>query len=232
MTTALTVLTPVFEELNDTADANGAYTLAQGVIWLSEAQQAVCLLDPAQASTPTVLTLTADSVKQTLPAGAFRLLGISHNTDSGGTTFTGAVMGPVSRRAMDAVNPAWMAATSAAIVLEYLYEPAKDPYTFWVYPPPDATAYLMAEVAAVPAALTATDGSDAIAVKDIFIPALRQWVLSRFWGRDDERSPTYQRGKVAYESFLQLMGVDLQATVNLDPKLLEKISMPVTRRAV
>ncbi|MCB0627958.1 MAG: hypothetical protein KDC43_29535 [Saprospiraceae bacterium] len=202
------------EILQDTAGV--AWSPAQLVAWLNEAQRAVAVLRPDASSVTGNVDLTAGT-KQSLPAGGIRLLAVIRNTGADGSTIGGAIR-LVERASLDDYTPDWHSA-DPGVAVEYIYD-EKFPTVFWVNPPSAGGVKVEASYAVTPA--DCADVNAAIALDDIYQPALLEWVLYRSYARfSDERS--VGRASTHRSTFFDLLGIKEQADFKTSPKRREQL---------
>lgn len=128
------------------------------------------------------IALTANTVKQAIPADAVVLVNVTRNMGAAGAV-PGAAITQVDKETMDRVSPSWTTDTAAAAVIHYMYNPT-EPRTLYVWPMP-ATAFSVEEVLSyVPPDLTAE--SDAIPIDDIWEQAILFYVISRAYEKRNE----------------------------------------------
>lgn len=220
-TVASTIVDKVQERLQDTAGST--YTDAQMLAWLNEAQRAICLVRPDAKSTTKSVQLI-QGVKQSLAAGDRRLMGVTTNMGTDGLEASRGthIDGPVDLNRLGRYDRDWGApANESATVLEYSYNP-EVPGTFWVNPPVPSTpnVYIEISVAQDPSDVAA-EGNN-IDLPDIYSPPMIEWMLYCAWGRDDERSPNYQRAQGAFQNFQALLGLKTQGDVAVLASSLER----------
>ena len=192
-------------------DTNGvAWSPAQLVAWLNEAQRAVAVLRPDASAETDDVDLVAGT-KQTLPAGSIRLLAVIRNTG-------GSAIRLVERASLDDYTPDWHEADPGAAV-EYIYD-EKFPTVFWVNPPSAGSVQVEASYAVSPA--DCADVNADIALDDIYQPAMLEWVLYRSYARfSDERS--VGRASTHRSTFFDLLGIKEQADFKTSPKRREQL---------
>ena len=113
------------------------WTEAQLIAWLNDAQLAAAELRPDASSEMTTLKLAAGTTEQQLASGGIRLLSVTHNMGSDGTT-PGAAIDLVERGVKDALERDWRKATGATVIDEYIFD-ERLPLDFSVSPPTHAT---------------------------------------------------------------------------------------------
>jgi hypothetical protein len=103
---------------------------------------------------------------------------------------------------------------------------ARDPKTFYVYPPATILAQLEVMYSAYPtdivepidgALYTAVVGN--ISLPDIYGNALLDYILYRAYTKDSEYAGNLQRAQAHYAAFANTMGVEVKSTVAVAPQL-------------
>lgn len=183
------------------------------IMYLNQALLALVSVRPDASEYTTILTLAAGS-RQQLPEDGLRLLSVFRNTNADGA-FIGPIVRHIERTSLDDLNGAWMLEAPSEFCQEYWYD-ERAPRQFWTNPV-IAGARVEASICRRPPALTA--GGDTIPVDDVFVPALREWILYLAWGRDDELSPTSARAKDHRTTFFNLLGIKEQADAKSSPKI-------------
>lgn len=194
------------QELNDPREAR--WSNDDLLAYLNDALLALIQVRP-DASMTTASLLLVQGTEQSLPAGALRLVKVSRNLGADGTT-PGRAVQVGDRQAIDAIDPNWHQ-TSGATVLEYFYDPIV-PRRFAVYPavPASPKVYVEATYSALPAVVDEPEAAD-LPVDDSYAPALREWMLYRAWGGDDESSPNYAQARDRRGSFYEALGMKAQS---------------------
>lgn len=196
--------------------SNVTWTEPQLLAWLSEAQRAVCIARP-DASVTVAHQKLVPGVRQSVTGN--KVLDVTMNTDSDGKP-TGPAVRLVERRTR---NANWMMATPDDEVREYMIDD-RDPAGFLVYPPVNdyETDPSLPEVwVEVVQAVTPAEVSDAnsdIAIKDIYSPALLEWMLYRALGRDSEDTPAMNRSQSHLQAFYGVLDVKMQVDDAASPK--------------
>lgn len=182
------------------------------VMYLNQALLALVSVRPDASEFTTILTLSAGS-KQALPADGLRLLSIFRNTNAAGA-YVGPIVRHIERTSLDDLNASWMQEAPSEFCQEYWYD-ERAPRQFWTNPV-IAGARVEASLCRVPPTMTSPD--DTLPVDDVFVPALREWILYLAWGRDDETSPTSARAADHRNTFFNLLGLKEQADAKSSPK--------------
>jgi hypothetical protein len=147
------------------------------VRWINDGCLFLAIVRPDSCATRGPLALAA-GFKQTLPAGALRLLDVLHNT----TGYRAVRF--VERQTLDAANPSWRAAKSSATILNYVYD-NRDPLHFDVYPPAAAGASVEARYVSKPVAITTAQlGTVDLTPDDTYQDVLVNYVAFRCYSKD------------------------------------------------
>lgn len=208
------------------------------VRWLNDGQREVVMYRPDAMNTTTTMTLAAGS-RQSLdsatagggsaltPAPA-KLIEITRNMAA---TSAKKAIRLVPRQILDAQTPGWHNLTGVVDILHYMFD-ARNPKTFYVYPPATALAQLEVMYAAFPtdisepadgAVYSAVTGN--ISLPDIYGNALLDYILYRAYSKDSEYAGNAQRAQAAYAAFSNTLGSEIKATTAVAPQL--KPGMPV-----
>ena len=153
------------------------------VAHLNDGQRALMEMRPEMFAI-TAPTALVTGPKQTTPAACYKLLEIPRNTD-------GAVIRPVERAMLDAIEPNWYTKTGATKIVHTTVD-ARENNVFYVYPPAAAGASVDLVYAAYPADVPAPSGATASTVTgnvnapDQFKTALLHFVVSRAYMKDAE----------------------------------------------
>ena len=176
--------------------------------YLNAAVRALILVRPdAGAVTEPVLLIAG--IKQTLPTAALRLLDISRNLGSDGLT-AGKIITPSDRAHIDYSNLLWPTATGDTLVENFSYD-ANVPRIFYVTPPVGAVTpvYVEMSTSQLPTAMALTSSDDGI--EDVFFEAIIQFLLYRAFLADDE-TVEFTKSQTAFQNFMSLLGVEVQAS--------------------
>jgi hypothetical protein len=130
----------------------------------------------------------------------------------------------VPRQILDAQTPGWHAIPGTVDILHYMFD-ARDPKTFYVYPPALATAQLEIMYSAVPTDIVEpADGklySDVvgnITLPDIYANALLDYILYRAYSKDGEFAGNAARAQAHYAAFTASLVAEIQATIAVQPQ--------------
>jgi hypothetical protein len=215
--TAQSIIRRVVETLQDTTSIR--WPVAELVRYLNDAQREVGTYRPDALITTATHSLVAGS-KQALPANGIKLLDIVRNA---GASSSRAVR-MTNRQILDAQVPNWHGLTGTAEVLHFIYDP-RDPTVFYVYPPAavGAAVYMIyagypANVAEPADGTTFTAVTGDIGVPDIFANALADYILYRAYTKDSEYAGNAARATAHYQTFVNALTVEANATAVASPK--------------
>jgi hypothetical protein len=195
------------------------------VRWLNDAQRAIVKVRPDSMNTTTTMTLAAgtrqdlDNASLTPPPA--KLIEITRNMAA--TSTKGAVR-LVPRQILDAQTPGWHNLAGSVNILHYMFD-ARDPKTFYVYPPATALAQLEVMYAAYPTDIAEpADGSLYTAVTgnlslpDIYGDDVLNLVMFRAYSKDSEYAGNAERAMSYLNMVTASLGAEIAATVAVAPK--------------
>lgn len=162
------------KQLNDT----GQILWTNNILfkYVTEAQNAIILLGADANITQVDFTLLQDAM-QTIPDGGVRFLDILRNIGGGPVR-------KIGKKVMDEVLPGWMIEETAAGIEHYMIEEER-PTIFWVYPTPSTDVQKISlSYAKTVSLITTVD--DAITLPDIYLPAIKEYVLWRCFSMENE----------------------------------------------
>ena len=195
------------------------------VRWLNDAQRAIVKARPDAMNTTTTMTLAAGS-RQDLDNAALtpppaKLIEITRNMAT--TSSKGAVT-LIPRKVLDAQTPNWHNIPGTVNILHYMFD-ARDPKTFYVYPPALATAQLEVMYAAYPTDITEpSDGAlwsvvtGNLSLPDIYADDVLNLILFRAYSKDMESAGNEARAAAYLNMVTASLGAEIAATVAVAPK--------------
>lgn len=180
--------------------------------WLNDGQRQIALIRPDSSVTTANVTLVAGT-KQTLPSAGLRLIDVIRNMGVGGATEGDAVR-LVDREVLDAQRPGWHAETESSSVKHYVFD-ARNPKTFYVYPPAvvNSTVEAIYSVAPTDCATVAST----IAVDDTYQNPLLDWVLYRAFSKDAEYAANQELAVKHLTAFTSALGVKTEVDMATSP---------------
>lgn len=233
--TAQSIVRRAFDVIQDTTAVR--WPTNELVRWLNDAQREVAMYRPDAMSTNTTMTCVAgsrQSIAALTPAGT-KLINVIKNSASAGTK---RAVRLIEREVLDSQNPTWHAQTGAIDAVHYMFD-ARDPKTFYVYPPALVTTQLDIVYSALPTDVTEpANGADYtavsgnISVPDIFANALLDYILYRAYSKDSEYAGNTQRAAAHYQAFANSMGVEVKGLVSSAPTLPGATFNPNAAKAV
>lgn len=184
--------------------------------WLNVGQRAIVQIRP-DASAVTQAVQLAAGTKQTIPAGAVRIMRVRRNMGANGTT-PGRAIRSVEFEVLDAQNPGWHTDDAAQVVRHVLFDPA-DPRVFYVWPPQptDTPHQVEAVLSMVPDEVEDTD--DPITLDDIYTDVLLDYILMRAYQKDSAYGENSRKAALFGQSFLTALGVKATADMISDLNL-------------
>lgn len=164
--------------------------------WLNDGQKEI-----AQAR-PDLFTVTGnitcvEGTRQSIPAGATKLLRVTRNMGLDGAT-PGRAIRPASMALLDASVPNWHSRTPSAEITNMVTDSAS-PRVFYVCPPAVAGTRLEAEWGTSSVDVPAATGD--ITVDDTFGPALVDYMCFRAYSKDQDLGGATQRAAAHYQLF-------------------------------
>lgn len=188
--TADQVITRAARTLNDLAHER--WTEAELLEYLSDAQWAAVQQRPDV--NPVTRTFTCvEGAKQNLADDDYVLINVTRNDG-------GDVISHVDRKALDQVNPGWIAATSVAATDHFVYDTAERRH-FYLSPPVTAGTEIEIVTAKMPPAITAAASN--IRLQDIYVPALVAYILHRAFLKDiAAEGQSVEKSTACYTQFL------------------------------
>ena len=193
-------------------EGGDVWTNDEGLGWVNDAQRAIAIVR-VDSSVLRSAILLVPGIKQEIVGR--RLIDIHYNMGVDGLTI-GAPIRLVDRTIKDDSDPLWTTETASTEILEYMYA-ANSPRNFEVSPPVHATTAVYAEVTQAVNPTDCATISSTIDLEDIYAPAMIEWVMYRFFGRDSEETPNHQRAIGYFSSFFNLLGEKIKADMFSNP---------------
>jgi hypothetical protein len=190
------------------------WTLGDLIRDINSAQQQIAILRPDASSAVQALQLVAGT-KQSIPAGARRLLGLTRNLGSDGNT-PGKPITVVDRESLDLLSLYWHSGTGKTAVQHFTYD-ERTPEVFYVYPPVSATTavHVEASISEVPAAV-ANEG-DELALNDIYQNAVLEWVLYRAFSVETDSQTSANEAAKHHRAFYEALGMKYKSDLTFSP---------------
>lgn len=208
--------------VTDAAELYGdtLYTRVTALNWikyLNAGIRALVLVRPDAGAT-TANVLLVPGVLQTLPSAALRLLDITRNMGTTGTT-AGKICTPSARKHLNYANLLWPAGTGDVAIDNFSYD-KENPRIFYVTPPVHATTnvYVEMQTSQLPTTITAT--TDVMEINDVFFEPLVQYMLYKAYSVDDE-DVEFSKAIAFMQNFFNLLQVEMTASVTAGPEVKE-----------
>jgi len=192
-------------------DTNLRWTESEKLDWLNESYRAIALLRP-DASMKTASHQCSGTSKQVLTTdGSMRLRSVTRNLGANGTT-PGRAIRHEQQRVLDDQIPSWhtVAAATGAGAQFYIHDPM-NPLVFYLYPTPPSGWYVETVYTAAPA--TNTTLNDPIALDEIYVPCILDYVCYRAYSKDAEYTANAQLAQVYYQTFVSKLQTNMQVAV-------------------
>lgn len=203
-------------------DADGIRWLdAEMLKWINDGQRVIALVRPDSCVANASLALAAGT-KQALPTDGLRLLDVVRNlTAAGGGA---RAVRHVDRDVLDTQNPDWHSEAGASTIKNFIYD-NRDPKTFYVYPPAEASTKVEIVYSKNPTDVTAvaSTGSDAlISIADIYADPLLNYVLHRAYSKDAEFAQNFQLSANYLAIFQAMLGIKTAKDAAYSPDMNSK----------
>ena len=176
--------------------------------YLNDAQRAIVLRRPDSYTVDIDDFACVKGVKQALPADALKLIDIPRNA------MGKAIRGPYNRQVLDDNYDEWYAGNTAQKVELYIYD-ERNPKTFYVYPGVVAGVELTLVYSKAPPAIdvAANDSGEVIALDDVYVNAIIEWILYRSYMKDAEYAANPNKSQMHMNAFKSQLGEKSQADV-------------------
>lgn len=174
--------------------------------YLNDAQKAIVLRRPDSYTADLDDFACVAGTKQQLPADALTLIDIPRNTAGK------SIKGPFDRKVLDDNYDDWYAGNTATHAELYIYD-ARNPKTFYVYPGVVNGTQLTVVYSKAPTAIdmAANDGGQTMALDDIYINAIIEWILYRCYMKDAEYAAEPNKSQMHLSNFENQLGRKNQA---------------------
>lgn len=195
-------------------EGNVVWSSPQALEWLNDAQRATVIVRP-DASVITRAVKLNSGTRQTIQG--LRLMSVIMNMGTDGLTL-GRAIRLVERGMLDELVPNWHTATAVTSIKEYIFD-ERIPKEYYVSPPVHASTpvYVQVSESISPADVAAT--TNPITLDDIYAPAIITWMNYRYFSRDAEEVPDYQRAALNFQQFFLLLGKKIQMDMSISPKV-------------
>jgi len=180
------------------------WTSSTKVDFINEALLAVALVRPDAVATSVLLALVANTPRQSIPAGGYRLLNVLMNK-------AGVPIKKTTREALNDTVPSWTV-TESDVIENFAFD-EENPTEFWVQPVPESALEILITYAAEPTVFVA--GASSIGISDVYIPAVKHFVLSKCYGMQT-RGADYQKSSQHMTDFYKVLGLKFQSDTVLN----------------
>lgn len=191
---------------------NSRWAQAELLGYLNDAQREIVMQRPDAKVTNATFTCAASS-KQTLPAGALRLIDVIRNA-------TGKAVTQIDRKVLDVQNPSWHIGSGNTTVEHFMYDPT-DPKNFYVYPVPTNSVQINIAFSESTTDITIANYStstDTIGLDDTYANAILDYMLYRSYQKDSDFAGNMQKVATHYQSFANSIGLKTRADLVITPQ--------------
>ena len=183
MANAADIVSQVRLELNDPDKV--VWTDPDMLLYINAAQRQIALVRPDAYSAIETLLLTAGETKHSLASGQLRLLGVTRNMGSDGTT-PGKPIRMADFESHQLYDQNWHTAVGKIVIRDVMYD-EKTPTYLFTDPPVHATTpvYIEVKVSKVPTDVTDVD-TGALSLSHIYDQPMRQFMLHQAYAKEIE----------------------------------------------
>ena len=188
--------------------------------YLNAGARQIVVLVPEANATETVVTISNDIARQSLPSGGIKFMKASRNYADDGTTPQGVIT-PVEKDALDKFDPDWeydttLKADGANFFEHYMHDP-REKDVYYLYPPQAAANKRVAIVySAIPTSMGAVTST--YPLDDEYINAAVQYVVYRSLTKESrDTMPTSFRQEL-WNNFLAALGLQVQNYERVGPE--------------
>ncbi|MFI7783586.1 hypothetical protein EN46_07370 [Citrobacter amalonaticus] len=200
MTTVAEIIGRVNTQLTDTLMLR--WPLTELCDYYNDAVRAVILARPDAGASVETLKCVPGS-RQSLPAGALRLIDVIRLTD-------GNALLPVPRDVLDHDYPDWH--NVSGVPERYVYSEIT-PRIFYLFPAPDESVSIDAVICRIPDAITISSMEDKTEVQtdEAYVNPLVDWILFRAFSKDAAGGANAAQAMQHYQAFADQMGIKQNA---------------------
>jgi hypothetical protein len=204
------------------------------VRWLNDAQRAIVKVRPDSMNTTATMTLSAGTRQDldsstanaagnaALSPAPSKLIEITRNMAA---TSAKKAVTLVPRQIMDSQTPGWHALVGTVDILHYMFD-ARDPKTFYVYPPATNLAQLEVMYSAYPTDIaepadgtTYTSVTGNLSLPDIYADDVLNLVMARAYMKDSEYAGNAERAAGYMAMAVKSLGDEIAATMAVKPQM-------------
>jgi len=214
ITTAQEIIDDAETILSDTL--NERWSESELLAWINAGMKEISLIKSDAYIKSESFTLAAGTV-QSLPAGGFQLMAITHNMGISPGETAGTMIKLTDINILNASDSSWHLKAPSAIVKYYMYD-ERFPTQFFVSPPQPAAAFgfVWGIYCAVPTEIAI---DDVILVSDIYRNVLLDYALYRAYMKDADYTTNNVRCVAHYQAFTNALGVRRELELKEDPNL-------------
>ena len=202
------------------------WPLTEMVNYLNDARREIAVIKPDVYTATLTPFACATGSRQTLPAGALRLIDVPRNVSGVAVTVT-------QRGWLDQQQPQWQQMTPQSTVRHFAVD-ERNPTVFWVYPPASGASLEIVYLKAPTdmsvtgpdsgGVYTSTGGDSATAgeltaQESLYGGAMVDYICYRGFSKDSEYAGNAQRAIAHYQQFAAALGIshkiDLTNSANL-----------------
>lgn len=199
---ASTVTDVVSRALTLANDPNGVrWTSTESLLWVNDGLVELVIRKPSAYTQHAPFTCAAGP-KQTITGvtGALAVVDIPYTLDS---DIPDSAVRKAALADIAAIDPLW--ATKEGDTVKH-WMPDADPRTFYVYPANEKTTTRVVELvyAAIPSKVSSTGA--ALPVHDVYVPALANYLLYRYYSKDAENATNASLAAAYYTQFTNTIG--------------------------
>lgn len=215
--TAQAIVDEVRKTLNDKGSTK-KWSDSDLTNYLNGALLQLALVRP-DATAKTESALLVAGSKQTLPAGGLRLLDVTRNMGTNGTT-PGAVVSVADKDSMGLFKSDWHSQAQASEVENYIYD-ERNPKTYFVSPPVTSSPAVYVEMvySAIPTAVLSANLAVNIPVDDVYKGPVLDWMLHLSFGVEIISVNSQRLSKEYERSFYQSLGIKYTADIGYSPNV-------------
>ena len=214
---AQSVIRRVVDTLQDKTSTT--WPVSELVRYLNDGQREIVLYRPDSMVTNATVELEPANSKQSIPANGSKLIEVIRNTDG-----TKRAVRLTSRSILDSQSPDWHSFPNTTNEIYHYMFDARDPKTFYVYPPAGDACSVEMVYSSLPADVQEpVDGSmytaivGNISVPDIYANTLQDYILYRAYTKDSEGAGNGARAQAHYGAFSAALGTEIKSTIAVSP---------------
>lgn len=209
MATGTNVATEARRTLHDEESGSYRWSDAELIDYINAAQRRIAALVPEANSVETVVNITNEIARQSIPSGGIKFIRVARNYADDGSTPQGAVR-YVEKDALDTYDPDWEYNTAIKTdgdnFFEHYCHDSREPRVFYLYPPQAAASKYVAVVYSDnPDEITAL--TDTLSLGDEYFDAIVEYTVYRSLTKEGRESIPSAYRQELYNNFLQALGL-------------------------